>query len=128
MSSKATLFVLPGSHPSIGARLMLEYKGIDYRRIDLVPILSKGVLRLAGFPGVTVPALIRDGQRTQGSGAIARALEAAVPEPALFPADPEQRAAVEAAERWGDEILQPIPRRISWNILSRDARGRRSYL
>ena len=107
---------------------MLELKGIDYRRIDLVPILSKGILRAAGFPGVTVPALILDGERIQGTGAIARALDGAVPEPPLFPADPKQRAAVEAAERWGDEILQPIPRRISWNVLSRDPRGRRSYL
>ena len=125
---KTTLFVLPGSHPSIAARLMLELKGIDYRRIDLVPILSKGILRAAGFPGVTVPALILDGERLQGTGAIARALDAAVPEPPLFPADPDARAAVEAAERWGDEVLQPIPRRISWNVLSRDPRGRRSYL
>ena len=32
---KVTLFVIPGSHPGIAARLMLERKGIDYRRIDL---------------------------------------------------------------------------------------------
>ncbi len=125
---KATLFVIPGSHPSIGARLMLELKGIDYRRVDLVPVLSKGILRAARFSAVTVPALILDGTRIQGSGAIARALDDAVPEPALLPADPARRTAVEAAERWGDEILQPIPRRIVWNVLSRDARGRRSYL
>ncbi len=125
---KATLFAMPGSHPSIGARLMLELKGIDYRRVDLVPVLSKGILRAAGFGAVTVPALILDGTRIQGSGAIARALDDAVPEPALLPADPPERTAVEAAERWGDEILQPIPRRIIWNVLSRDPRGRRSYL
>ncbi len=125
---KARLFVIPGSHPSLAARLMLELKGIDYTRIDLVPVISKGVLRAAGFPAMTVPALILDGERTQGTGAIARALDAAVPEPALLPADPEARAKVEAAERWGDEVLQPIPRRIIWNILDRDPRGRRSYL
>ncbi len=125
---KARLFVIPGSHPSLAARLMLELKGIEYTRIDLVPVISKGVLRAAGFPAMTVPALILDGERTQGTGAIARALDAAVPEPALLPADPEARAKVEAAERWGDEVLQPIPRRIIWNILDRDPRGRRSYL
>jgi glutathione S-transferase len=107
---------------------MLELKGIEYSRIDLVPVLSKGILRAAGFPGVTVPALILDGERIQGTGAIARALDAAVPEPALFPADPDQRAKVEAAERWGDEVLQRVARRIVWNILDRDPRGRRSYL
>ncbi len=125
---KATLFVMPGSHPSMAARLMLERKGIDYRRIDLVPVLSKGILRLAGFAGVTVPALRLDGERIQGTGAIARALDAAAPEPPLLPRDPADRAEVEAAERWGDETLQPIARRVIWNILDRDPRGRRSYL
>jgi glutathione S-transferase len=125
----ATLFVIPGSHPSMAARLMLERKGIEYHRIDLVPVLSKGILRLAGFPGVTVPALWLDGERVQGTGAIARALDRAAPEPALLPDDdPERRSDVEAAERWADEVLQPIARRLIWNILSRDPRGRRSYL
>lgn len=125
---KATLFVIPGSHPSMAVRLMLERKGIDYRRIDLVPVLSKGIVRLAGFAGVTVPALRLDGERIQGTGAIARALDAAVPEPPLLPADAARKSEVEAAERWGDETLQPIARRIIWNILNRDPRGRRSYL
>jgi glutathione S-transferase len=34
------------------------------------------------------------------------------PEPALFPADPAARVAVEEAERWADEELQNAPRRI----------------
>lgn len=125
---KATLFVIPGSHPSMAARLMLERKAIDYRRVDLVPVLSKLILRGAGFKAMTVPALRLDGERVQGTGAIARAFDRAVPEPPLLPDDPERRAAVEAAERWGDEILQPIPRRIIWNVLVRDPRGRQSYL
>jgi glutathione S-transferase len=53
----ARLFVIPASHPSIAAALMLERKGIDFKRTDLLPVISKGVLRAAGFPGVTVPAL-----------------------------------------------------------------------
>jgi glutathione S-transferase len=125
---RATLFVLPGSHPSMAARLMLEAKGIEYRRIDLVYVLAKGILRVAGFPGVTVPALRIDGRRVQGSRAIARALEEIRPDPPLLPTEPDRRAAVEEAERWGDEELQSIARRITWNILWRDPRSRRSYL
>ncbi|HKJ36440.1 MAG TPA: glutathione S-transferase family protein [Solirubrobacterales bacterium] len=125
---KATLFVMPGSHPSMAARLMLEAKGIDYRRIDLIPVISKGVLRGAGFKGTKVPALRLDGERIQGTKAIARALEDAVPEPPLLPADPELRERVEEAETWADEELQEIPRRLIWNVLDRDPRGRRSYL
>lgn len=125
---KATLFVMPGSHPSRSARMMLEAKGIPYRRLDLIPVLSKGILRAAGFPAATVPALRLDGNRVQGSRAIARELDRLVPEPAFFPADPGHRARVEQAELWGDEVLQGIARRLIWNILSRDPRGRRSYL
>jgi glutathione S-transferase len=53
-----------------------------------------------------------DGRRLQSSLAISRALEEARPEPPLFPADPKRRLEVEDAERWGDEALQNVPRRI----------------
>ena len=33
----ATLFMVPGSHPSVAAGLMLDYKGIEHRRIDTAP-------------------------------------------------------------------------------------------
>lgn len=108
--------------------MMLEAKGIEYRRIDLVFVLARGILRVAGFPGVTAPALKIDGRNVQGSRAIARALDEIRPEPPLLPADPGRRAAVEEAERWADEELQEMVRRITWNVLWRDPRGRRSYL
>lgn len=125
---RATLFSIPGSHPALAARLMLEHKAIPYRRIDLVPALSRGIVRAAGFDGDRVPAIRMDGRKIQGTREISRALDQLVPEPPLFPADPEKRARVEEAERWGDEVLQPVPRRVIWNVLSRDPRGRRSYL
>ncbi|MBA2523243.1 MAG: glutathione S-transferase N-terminal domain-containing protein [Solirubrobacterales bacterium] len=124
----ARLFTIPSSHPSWSARLMLEHKGIPYKRVDLVAVISKPILRAAGFPGVTVPALRIDGKRVQGTGAIARELDRLVPDPPLFPAEAELRQRVEAAERWGDETLQPVPRRIVWNLLGRDRSGLRSYL
>ena len=54
---QARLYVIPGSHPSRTVQAMLERKRIDYKRVDLMPVISKGVVRLAGFPGITVPAL-----------------------------------------------------------------------
>jgi glutathione S-transferase len=125
--ARATLFVIPGSHPSMTARLMLERKGIDYRRVDLMPVISKAALRAARFPAVTVPALRIDGRRVQGSREISRELDRLVPEPPLFPADAEARAAVEAAERFGDEELQAPARRILWNALHRDRSPLRSF-
>ena len=42
---EAKLYVIPGSHPSWSAKLMLEHKGIPYKRVDLMPVISKGLLR-----------------------------------------------------------------------------------
>ena len=123
----AKLYVIPASHPSRAAWKMLEHKGIPFKRRDLIPVVSKGMLRAAGFPGVTVPALKLDGERIQGSREIARALDRIQPEPPLFPADPAARAAVEEAEAWGDETLQPLARRILWNGMRRDRKPLRSY-
>jgi glutathione S-transferase len=53
-----------------------------------------------------------DGRKLQSSRDISHALEELKPEPPLFPSDPERHAEVEEAERWGDEVLQDVPRRI----------------
>jgi glutathione S-transferase len=124
---KAHLYVLPASHPAFTACLMLEHKGIEYKRTDLMPVISKGVLRAVGFPGVTVPALKIDGKKVQGSRQIAAELERLVPEPPLFPADPQRRAAVEEAEKWGEEVLQPPLRSILWWTFKRDRGAMTSY-
>jgi len=123
----ARLFVIPASHPSVAAQLMLEHKGIAYKRTDLLPVISKVALRAVGFPGITVPALKIEGDKVQGSRQIARELDRLVPEPPLLPADAEKRAAVEEAERFGDEVLQPPMRQILWWAIKRDKTPLRSY-
>jgi glutathione S-transferase len=106
------LYGSPPSPPSHAARLMLEYKGLDHKVVWLLPGMWPALLRTRGFRGGTVPAMKIDGRRIQGSTLISRALEEAKPDPPLFPADPEQRAKVEEAEAWGDQVLQDVPRRI----------------
>ena len=122
---EAKLYVIPGSHPSMTARHALEQKGIAYKRIDLMPVISKAALRALGFPGVTVPALRLDGQRIQGSRKIVRELDRI--QPRLVPTDDDERAAVEEAECWGDTDLQAPVRRILWNGFRRDRSPLRSY-
>lgn len=106
---------------------MLDQKGIPYKRTDLLPVVSKGALRTLGFPRNTVPALKIDGQKVQGSREIARHLDQVNPEPPLLPTDPERRAAVEEAERFGDEELQHPIRQILWWSIKRDKAPLRSY-
>ena len=72
---------------------------------------------LAGWRCSTASAPCRpcasDAERIQTNHEIARFLERLQPEPALFPAEPERRQAVEHAERWGDEVLQMAARRVA---------------
>ena len=103
---------------------MLAHKGIGHRVVNLVPGTHAAVLRALGFRRGTVPALELNGRRVQGSRAISRALDEVQAEPGLFPTDPQARTRVEEAERWGDDILQPVPRRLfAWlTVHRRDAR------
>jgi len=117
---QATLYALGLSHPAISSKLALDLKGIDYEVRDLTPGLHAASLRARGFPAGTVPALVLAGEKVQGSREITRALDEYRPEPRLFPADPSLRIAVEDAERWGEESLQPVPRRLYRYLVSTD--------
>jgi glutathione S-transferase len=134
-AESATLYVFPGSHPCRSAMLMLDLKGIAYRRVDLVSGLHPFSVRIRGFPGNptpirridggthrslglmdrigTVPALRFGEEKIQTNREIARFLERTHPEPPLFPPEGERRRGVEEAERWGDEVLQMAARRIA---------------
>lgn len=119
------LYWMAISHPSAAARKMLDLKGIDYELVKVLPLNQRLHLRLAGFRRGTVPALKLDGRKIQGSRAIARAVDERWPQPPLFPADPGLRARVHEAEQWGDEQLQPIPRRLFRFGVANDAELRR---
>ena len=112
------LYGIPMSHPVVAVRGMLDRKGLDYRYIQLLAGAHPPSLWALGFRGMTVPAMrLPDGRRVQGSLAIARALEHLAPSPPLYPLDPSDRDAAREAERWGDAVLQPIPRRlIRWGL------------
>jgi len=105
------------------AMLMLDHKGIEATRTDLPNVLCRPVLRAMGFPGPTVPAVRIEGRRAQTTRALARVLDELRPEPPLFPSDPGLRARVEEAERWGDEALQEVPRRLSFSAPMRRRRS-----
>jgi glutathione S-transferase len=124
---EAKLYVIPGSHASRTAMMMLDRKGIAYKRVDLMPVISRGVLRAMRFPGVTIPALRIGDRKVTGSREIARELDRVQPDPPLFPADPGARAAVEQAEAWGEDVLQGAARRALWNALKRDRMALASF-
>lgn len=137
--------------------LMLEHKGVPYRRVDFITLTHPVMGRLHGFDAggqtrtaggkrtfglrfgdrlATVPGLAANGDRISTNHGIARYLEERHPDPPLFPSDPERRAAVEDAEAWANERLQMAARRIVGVEAVRDpakfaratADGRMGYL
>ena len=124
---EVTLYSMPISHPARAAGLMLRHKGIEARIVNVPPGSQQLLMRAHRFPHGTVPGLKVDGRRVQGSIEISRALDELQPEPPLFPADPVRRAAVEDAERWGNDVYQPVPRRIFRWVVTHD-RGLREEL
>ncbi|MGC2372830.1 MAG: glutathione S-transferase family protein, partial [Solirubrobacteraceae bacterium] len=128
MGVNVKLYVVPGSHPCAAVEVALRLKSIEYKRIDLLPLsqLAVGPLR---YGGSTVPGLRIDGERLAGSRTIMRRLDALVPEPSLLPplSDAVARARVLEAERWGDEVLQAVPRRILDAAFLRDPACIESY-
>ena len=122
MARKAKLYMFTGSAPSISARLMLEHKGIDFKLVHLMVGPHAFGMLARGHQTMTVPALKFEGRRVQGSREISRTLDELIPQPPLFPADPEDRQAVEQAERWGEE-LQDLVRRLVLCAARRDPRA-----
>jgi glutathione S-transferase len=110
--SQVKLYVLSGSHPCAAVEVALKRKAVPFKRVNLMP-MSQTLIGPLRYGGATVPGMRIDGERLVGSRAIMRRVEELAPEPALLPApgDPE-RARVLEAERWGDEVLQSVPRRI----------------
>ncbi len=115
----AVLYALPASHPCAAVVRARELKQFPDRRQDSNPVLHR-IEQYARFHVPTVPTIaFEDGTKLVGSAAIMRALDERVPEPRLFPADRAHAAGVFRAEEWGDQVLQPLARRILWASLRR---------
>ena len=111
------LYVVHGSHPCAAVERALELKGLAFRRIELPPPFHAPIQRLV-FGRRTVPAIkLEGGEKVSGSRPILQRLEEIAPEPPLWPRDGEARALVERAEEWGDEVYQPIARRLLWGAM-----------
>ena len=109
----ARLYVVNGSHPCATVERALQLKHIPYKITEFPPPMHAAIMR-ARFGSRTVPLLKLDDEKISGSRAILARLDVLVPEPALYPSDPDLRSKVLEAERWGDDELQALTRRILW--------------
>lgn len=107
---------LPPSHPCLTVEAALRLKGLEYERIDLSPGPHvQEMAQMYGEGNTTVPGAMFDDEPVHGSRAILARLEEIAPEPPLFPA--ARADAVREAERWGDEELQDLGRRLPFGAL-----------
>lgn len=110
--ARHTLHMINGSHPCATVQRAYEIKGIPLHLVEYPPPLHVPFMRLR-FGTKRVPLLVLpSGEKVPGSRRILQRLEALQPEPPLYPKP--HLAAIEDAERWGDEVLQDAARTIFW--------------
>ncbi len=94
------------------ARWALDHKGIEHRRRSVMPGSPRGLWMSRGER--TLPVLDLDGRRIVDSTAIIAALEERRPDPALYPADPEERRRALDLEDYFDEQTGHDMRRVGF--------------
>ena len=110
------LYQFPISHYCEKIRWALDYKGIRYKAINLLPGMH--IRRIRMLTGQTsVPVLVHNGRVIHGSAAILDYLDQAFPQPLLLPGDPELQAQIRAWEQRLDDIAGPAVRLFCYHYL-----------
>ena len=109
------------SHYSEKVRWAIDLKRLPHARRAPVPGFHVPLaLWLTRGRGFTLPVLELDGEILGDSTAIIAALEQRVPDPPLYPADPDERRRALELEDWFDEELGPYIRRVGFYEMRRD--------
>jgi glutathione S-transferase len=98
------------SHYSEKVRWALDYKGVSYQPVNLLPGQHANTIKKLTRNGSSVPVLDHDGTIIQGSSQILDYLDETFPERPLTPADPELRQQALAWEQKLDELAGPAIR------------------
>ncbi|MCG6135841.1 MAG: glutathione S-transferase family protein [Nostoc sp. LLA-1] len=115
------------SHYSEKVRLILDYKGLIYRKIEVTPGIGQvDLFRLTGQRQVPV---LKDGSKyITDSTEIAKYLDLEYPERPLIPKDPKQRGLCLLIEEWADESIGKKGRTALFSAISQDQNFRKSLL
>ncbi|MEB3173914.1 MAG: glutathione S-transferase family protein, partial [Cyanobacteriota bacterium] len=85
-------------------RFILDYKGLDYKKVEVTP--GGGQLELLRLSGQTKVPVLKDGETIiADSTEIALYLDRKYPEKPLLPTDPVQRGQCLLLEEWADESI-----------------------
>ncbi|MEL6221022.1 MAG: glutathione S-transferase family protein [Cyanobacteria bacterium J06627_8] len=98
------LYQFEMSHYAEKIRLILDYKGLDYRKIEVTPGVGQlDVYQLSGQR--QVPVLKDESNVIADSTAIAFYLDKAYPDRPIIPTDAKQRGLCLMMEEWADESI-----------------------
>ncbi|MDZ8028109.1 MAG: glutathione S-transferase N-terminal domain-containing protein [Nostoc sp. DedQUE01] len=108
-------------------RLILDFKGLDYRKIEVTPGIGQVELfRLTGQRQVPV---LKDGNRyIVDSTEIAKYLDLKYPDRPLLPQDDKKRGLTLLIEEWADESIGIKGRKALFAAVSQDQNFRKSLL
>lgn len=108
-------------------RLILDYKGLAYRKIEVTPGIGQvDLFRLTGQRQVPV---LKDGNKyIPDSTAIAKYLDSEYPDRPLIPKDPKQRGLTLLIEEWADESIGIKGRKALFAAISQDQSFRKALL
>lgn len=108
-------------------RLILDYKGLAYRKIEVTPGIGQvDLFRLTGQRQVPV---LKDGNKyIHDSTAIAKYLDLEYPDRPLIPKDPKQRGLTLLIEEWADESIGIKGRKALFAAISQDQAFRKALL
>ena len=110
------LWQFTSSHFNEKARWALDFKRVPHIRHSLIPGFHVPVVkRITGK--TQVPVLKLNGTAICDSSKIIEALERAYPEPALYPANPDERRRALELEDFFDEELGPYIRRWIFHVI-----------
>jgi glutathione S-transferase len=127
-----TLYQLHWSHYVEKVRWALDYKGVEWRAVNVDPFSKREMRHLQPPKQVgsvarlrTVPAIQDDatGAVVDESSEILGYLERAYPTPALYPSDPEQRKEVERWTVWLDSTVGLAARRLAYTQIAVERPG-----
>lgn len=98
------LYQFEMSHYCEKVRLILDYKGLAYRKVEVTPGIGQiDLMRMSGHRQVPV---IKDGNEViADSTAIAKYLDRQYPDRPIIPADPKLKGLCLMLEEWADEVL-----------------------
>ncbi|MDJ0798118.1 MAG: glutathione S-transferase family protein [Calothrix sp. MO_167.B12] len=108
-------------------RLILDYKGLEYRKHEVTPGI--GQVELFRMTGQRQVPVLKDGSKfIADSTEIAKYLETQYPEQPLIPTEPKQRGLCLMMEEWADESIGIKGRKALFSAVSQDQSFRKSLL